>query len=256
MAETYLSHHGIKGQKWGVRRFQNPDGTLTAEGRKRQGLSDKQKSTLKKVATAAGVTALAGLAIYGAVKYSSAVKDSNFVELEQSGSDAVKKSLADEFKEIDHERLIMDRVSNLEKYGKAAEDMYGVTLDQVRNAGSSKAINKLFEDAKDEGRHEADKIISNAHKLSGFTPGQANKMQELAFKDSESAKVAYEAARRIIEKSKNKPSSVPTKAPETVGELFKYFDMTTKDLYKNNQRMLEALEELQKKTDAIKRQFY
>lgn len=32
---TYLAHHGIKGQKWGVRRYQNPDGSLTAEGKKR-----------------------------------------------------------------------------------------------------------------------------------------------------------------------------------------------------------------------------
>lgn len=31
----YLSHHGIKGQKWGVRRFQNKDGSLTNEGRSR-----------------------------------------------------------------------------------------------------------------------------------------------------------------------------------------------------------------------------
>lgn len=30
-----LVHWGIKGQKWGVRRYQNPDGTLTPEGRKR-----------------------------------------------------------------------------------------------------------------------------------------------------------------------------------------------------------------------------
>lgn len=30
-----LYHHGIKGQKWGVRRYQNPDGTLTAEGKAR-----------------------------------------------------------------------------------------------------------------------------------------------------------------------------------------------------------------------------
>lgn len=32
-----LYHHGIKGQKWGVRRFQNADGTLTAKGQKRYG---------------------------------------------------------------------------------------------------------------------------------------------------------------------------------------------------------------------------
>lgn len=30
-----LCHYGILGQKWGVRRFQNKDGTLTAEGRRR-----------------------------------------------------------------------------------------------------------------------------------------------------------------------------------------------------------------------------
>lgn len=33
----YLAHHGIKGQKWGVRNYQNPDGTLTAAGRARYG---------------------------------------------------------------------------------------------------------------------------------------------------------------------------------------------------------------------------
>ena len=31
-----LAHHGIKGQKWGIRRFQNPDGTRTAAGKKRE----------------------------------------------------------------------------------------------------------------------------------------------------------------------------------------------------------------------------
>lgn len=35
-----LIHHGIKGQRWGIRRFQNEDGTLTAKGKKRYGDSE------------------------------------------------------------------------------------------------------------------------------------------------------------------------------------------------------------------------
>ena len=36
----WLMHHGIKGQKWGIRRYQNPDGTLTEEGKKRYSFGD------------------------------------------------------------------------------------------------------------------------------------------------------------------------------------------------------------------------
>lgn len=39
-----LKHHGIKGQKWGVRRFQNPDGTLTPDGRERYGINSNKDS--------------------------------------------------------------------------------------------------------------------------------------------------------------------------------------------------------------------
>ena len=36
LKDDELYHHGIKGQKWGVRRYQNPDGSLTAKGKQRQ----------------------------------------------------------------------------------------------------------------------------------------------------------------------------------------------------------------------------
>ena len=35
-----LTHHGIKGQKWGTRRWQNPDGTLTEAGKRRYGTAE------------------------------------------------------------------------------------------------------------------------------------------------------------------------------------------------------------------------
>ena len=43
-----LQHHGVKGQKWGVRRFQNSDGSLTNDGKKRYS-SDDFKDAKKKV---------------------------------------------------------------------------------------------------------------------------------------------------------------------------------------------------------------
>ena len=38
-----LAHHGIKGMRWGVRRYQNKDGTLTPEGKRRNSEADDVK---------------------------------------------------------------------------------------------------------------------------------------------------------------------------------------------------------------------
>lgn len=43
MEYDYLAHHGIKGQRWGIRRFQKKDGTLTSAGKKRYKDSDKEQ---------------------------------------------------------------------------------------------------------------------------------------------------------------------------------------------------------------------
>lgn len=42
-----LTHHGIKGQKWGRRRYQNSDGSLTPAGRERYDDSDGSSSSIK-----------------------------------------------------------------------------------------------------------------------------------------------------------------------------------------------------------------
>lgn len=53
LSKNELYHHGIPGMKWGVRRYQNEDGTLTAAGKKRYGtnldLSDKSRQNVAKI---------------------------------------------------------------------------------------------------------------------------------------------------------------------------------------------------------------
>lgn len=65
-----LYHHGIKGMHWGIRRYQNPDGSLTPEGKRRYNLSDedaykeylKEESKIEKgTETAAHLSLLSSL---------------------------------------------------------------------------------------------------------------------------------------------------------------------------------------------------
>ena len=71
-----LQHHGIRGQKWGVRRFQNKDGTRTEAGKKRErenadnedakNDTPKRSIDVKKIAKGAAVVgAVAGAAYLG-----------------------------------------------------------------------------------------------------------------------------------------------------------------------------------------------
>lgn len=43
-----LFHHGVKGQKWGVRNYQNPDGSLTPSGKARYSWEGKSRSEIAK----------------------------------------------------------------------------------------------------------------------------------------------------------------------------------------------------------------
>lgn len=52
-SDDYLMHHGIKGMKWGVRRYQNADGSLTGAGRARYGVGEAIKKGAKAIGAGA-----------------------------------------------------------------------------------------------------------------------------------------------------------------------------------------------------------
>lgn len=86
---TYIVHSGVKGQKWGVRRFQNEDGSLTAEGRSHYGVGEgtnkngqkrssnenKKGLSVKKALAIAGTAAAAAAAGYIAYKKATKLRD-------------------------------------------------------------------------------------------------------------------------------------------------------------------------------------
>ena len=49
LGDPYLMHHGIKGMKWGVRRYQNKDGTYTQAGLARYRKAEQAYETQKKI---------------------------------------------------------------------------------------------------------------------------------------------------------------------------------------------------------------
>lgn len=102
-----LQHHGIKGMRWGVRRYQNPDGTYTAAGRSRYGYGNgrsrsstessesngktkkkKGLTTGQKVAIGVGAAAGAAALGYGIYRLN---KAGAFDDIKDAGKEGVSK---------------------------------------------------------------------------------------------------------------------------------------------------------------------
>ena len=67
-SSDYLYHHGIKGMQWGVRRYQNPDGSLTSAGKKRVSQRRPDDIVIKKGTQLNNVGSKENLKLRGNVK--------------------------------------------------------------------------------------------------------------------------------------------------------------------------------------------
>lgn len=132
---TELYHYGIPGQKWGIRRWQNPDGSFNEEGKKRygRGRSDKDvvRTTVDKYKR--------GSQINNAIKR-------GFTPLEYARSDKLITDLmndpAFQLNKINNPLIKFNRYSK-SVINKNREQAINYALKKINNSSYGKAVGKV-----------------------------------------------------------------------------------------------------------------
>lgn len=123
-----LYHHGILKMKWGIRRFQNPDGTLTEAGKERYRKGNKERKERtpmtpeqkKKLIVAGSVAAGATLAAVGAAYL---IKSGKLIDYSAIRKANVGKELCKDYFE-QFEKANLNNAEITEELRKKFDDVY------------------------------------------------------------------------------------------------------------------------------------
>lgn len=176
-----LYHHGIKGQKWGNRRWQNEDGSLTAAGREHYGYGQarsnmvsakaKYKASRKAYSKAFDRATGAGQYIRALTKKGRAENDRRSAELVKTARDAEKaktayKQAKTDYKNSDEYKARQEKIKKAAKIGAAVAGTALVAYGAYKAAdfiNNKRAINA--------GKKAYDQIAKDRRMLSDLVEG-------------------------------------------------------------------------------------
>ena len=146
-----LYHHGIKGMKWGVRRYQNKDGTLTSEGKRRHNYDETSDRATKKKAREAEMRK--SIKDYR-TKYDRASSQSDH-------ADELWKDVKSQYTALGKNRV--ERAMASMKNKTAAAKAYNKAFEKASSASDSAdaAWQETYEAYKKTGRNRVSRIINN-----------------------------------------------------------------------------------------------